>query len=326
MKALLCKQFGPPEDLVIEDVPPPQPGPGQVAVRVKAAALNFPDTLIVQGKYQYKPPFPFSPGSELAGVVARVGEGVTRVRPGDRVAGFSIWGAFAEEALLDADRLMRLPEAMDFTTGAAFVLSYGTVLYALQDRARLQPGETLLVLGAAGGVGTAAIEVGRALGARVIACASSAEKLALCRRLGAEATIDYRTEDLRGRVKALTDDAGPDVIFDPVGGALSEPALRSIGWNGRFLVMGFAAGEIPRIPLNLALLKNCAIIGVFWGEFTRREAHANQANLHRLAQWHRLGKLAPVITETVPLAGAARALARMARREITGKVVVDLTA
>src|SRR5690242_17761892 len=255
MKAVLCKQFGPPESLVVEELPSPKPGAGEVVVSVKAASLNFPDVLIIQNKYQFKPPLPFSPGSELAGVVKEVGADVRDVRSGDRVMAFTTYGAFAEEVKTEAARLLPLPQAMDFVTGAAFVLTYATSDHALRDRGALQVGETLLVLGAAGGVGLAAVEIGKALGARVIACASSAEKLEVCRSHGADATINYAAEDLRERVKALSDGRGVDVVYDPVGGAYSEPAFRSLGWRGRHLVVGFAAGEIPKLPLNLPLLK-----------------------------------------------------------------------
>src|SRR5712691_2521579 len=249
MKAVLCKQFGPPESLVLEELPSPKPGAGEVVVTVKAASVNFPDVLIIQNKYQFKPPLPFSPGSELAGVVKEVGAGVSSVRPGDKVMAFTTYGAFAEEVKTDAARLLPIPEGIDYESAAAFVLTYGTSDHALRDRGSLQAGETLLVLGAAGGVGLAAIEIGKALGARVIACASSDEKLAVCREHGADATINYAAEDLRERIKSLTEGRGVDVIYDPVGGAYSEPAFRSIAWRGRLLVVGFAAGEIPKLPL-----------------------------------------------------------------------------
>src|SRR5256886_9667803 len=253
VKAVLCKQYGPPETLVVEELPSPRAGPGEAVVSVKAASVNFPDVLIIQNKYQFKPPLPFSPGSELAGVVKEVGAGVSNVRPGDRVIAFTTYGAFAEEVKTEAARLLPLPEKMDFVTGAAFLLTYATSDHALRDRGALKAGETLLVLGAAGGVGLAAIEIGSALGARVIACASSEDKLAVCREHGADATINYATEDLRERIKSLTEGRGVDVIYDSVGGAYTEPAFRSIAWRGRLLVVGFAAGEIPKLPLNLAL-------------------------------------------------------------------------
>src|SRR4051794_5128311 len=267
MKAVLCKQYGPPDTLTFEELPSPRAGAGEVVVAVKAASVNFPDVLIIQNKYQFKPPLPFSPGSELAGVVKEVGAGVTNVKAGDKVIAFTTYGAFAEEVKTEAGRLLPLPEGMDFASGAAFLLTYGTSDHALRDRGALKAGETLLVLGAAGGVGLAAIEIGKALGARVIACASSEEKLAVCKAHGADDLINYSTQDLREAVKAATGGKGPDVIYDPVGGIYAEPAFRSIGWRGRYLVIGFANGEIPKLPLNLTLLKGASLVGVFWGEF-----------------------------------------------------------
>src|ERR1700704_4544736 len=281
MKAVLCRQFGPPESLVVEDLPSPRPGAGEVVVSVKATSVNFPDVLIIQNKYQVKPPLPFSPGSEVAGIVKTVGEGVTSVTPGDPVLAITAYGAFAEEVKTDARRLLAIPDGMDFATAAAFGLTYATSEHALVDRGALKAGETLLVLGAAGGVGLAAIEIGKILGAHVIACASTDDKLAVCRAHGADETINYATEDLRERIKALTSGNGPDVIYDPVGGAYTEPALRSIAWRGRLLVVGFAAGDIPKIPLNLTLLKGCSIVGVFWGEFARREPQGFAEALER---------------------------------------------
>ncbi|HEX5476711.1 MAG TPA: NADPH:quinone oxidoreductase family protein [Burkholderiales bacterium] len=322
MKAVLCRQFGPPESLVVEDIPSPAAGPGEAVIRVKAASVNFPDVLIIQNKYQFKPPLPFSPGSELSGVVKEVGAGVTHVKPGDRVIAFTTYGAFAEEVKTDAARLLPLPESMDFATGAAFLLTYGTSDHALRDRAALRAGETLLVLGAAGGVGLAAIEIGKALGARVIACASSPDKLAVCREHGADETIDYAKEDLRERIKALTGARGVDVVYDAVGGAYSEPAFRSIAWRGRLLVVGFAAGEIPKLPLNLALLKGASIVGVFWGDFARREPRPFAESVAQLARWHAEGKLRPHVSQTFPLERAVDALQLMAARKVKGKVVL----
>ncbi len=322
MRAILCKQYGPPESLVVEEVASLEPGPGEAVVSVKVASLNFPDVLIIQNKYQVKPPLPFSPGSEAAGVVKSVGAGVTNVKPGDRVMALSTYGAFAEEVKTSAARLIPIPEGMDDAHAAAFGLTYFTSDHALRDRGGLKKGETLLVLGAAGGVGLAAIEIGKAIGARVIACASSPEKLAVCREHGADEGIDYATDDLRERIKALTDGNGPDVIYDPVGGGYTEPALRSIAWRGRLLVVGFAAGEIPKIPLNLTLLKGCAIVGVFWGEFTRREPARFAESVKQLGQWYREGKLNPHISATFPLEKAAEALTLMAARKVTGKVVL----
>jgi NADPH2:quinone reductase len=323
MKAVLCKQFGPPESLVVEELPSPRPAPGEVVVSVKAASVNFPDVLIIQNKYQFKPPLPFSPGSELAGVVKEAGEGV-RFRPGDKVIAFTTYGAFAEEMKTEATRLLPLPEGMDFVTGAAFLLTYGTSEHALCDRGALRPGETLLVLGAAGGVGLAAVEIGKALGARVIACASSDEKLAVCRQHGADELINYATEDLRGRIKLLTGERGVDVVYDAVGGPYTEPAFRSIAWRGRLLVVGFAAGDIPRLPLNLALLKGAAVVGVFWGDFARREPARFAASVERLAAWYREGKLRPHVSATYRLEQAAEALKLMAARQVKGKVVLTV--
>jgi len=322
VKAVLCKQYGPPETLVVEELPSPRAGPGEAVVSVKAASVNFPDVLIIQNKYQFKPPLPFSPGSELAGVVKEVGAGVSSVRPGDKVMAFTTYGAFAEEVKTDAARLLPIPDGMDFKTAAAFVLTYGTSDHALRDRGALRAGETLLVLGAAGGVGLAAIEIGKALGARVIACASSDEKLAVCREHGADATINYAAEDLRERIKSLTEGQGVDVIYDPVGGAYSEPAFRSIAWRGRMLVVGFAAGEIPKLPLNLALLKGASVVGVFWGDFARREPKAFAGSIAQLGRWFREGKLRPHVSKTFPLEKAADALRLMAARQVKGKVVL----
>jgi NADPH:quinone reductase len=325
MKAVLCKQFGPPDSLVVEDLPSPRAGPGEAVISVKAASLNFPDVLIIQNKYQFKPPLPFSPGSELAGVVKEVGPGVQGWRPGDKVIAFTTYGAFAEEVKTDASRLVPLPEKMDFVTGAAFLLTYATTDHALRDRAALAAGETLLVLGAAGGVGLAAIEIGKALGARVIACASSEEKLAVCRSHGADATIDYATEDLRERIKALTEGRGVDVVYDPVGGPYTEPAFRSLAWRGRHLVVGFAAGEIPKLPLNLALLKGASLVGVFWGDFARRQPKEFAQSIGQLARWYADGKLKPHVSQTLPLEKAAEALKLMAARQVKGKLVLTVS-
>lgn len=322
MKAVLCKVYGPPESLVIEDVEPLKPGPGQVVVSVKACGVNFPDTLIIEGKYQFKPALPFSPGGEVAGVVKQLGEGVKGVSLGDRVISFTGWGGFAEEVLAEAKALIPIPEPMDFVTASAFVMVYGTSHYALKDRAKIQPGETLLVMGAAGGVGLAAVELGKAMGARVIAAASSEEKLAVCRAHGADECINYASEDLKERIKALTTGKGVDVIYDPVGGKYSEIALRGMAWEGRYLVVGFAAGDIPRIPLNLTLLKGCSIMGVFWGSFTSRDPQRNQAHLRELMAWYLDGKIRPHISATYPLERVADALNDMLARRITGKAVL----
>lgn len=326
MKALLCKQFGPPESLVLEDVPSPQAGAGEVVISVKAASVNFPDVLIIQNKYQFKPPLPFSPGSELAGVVKEIGAGVTNVKPGDRIIAFTTFGAFAEEAKTEAARLLPMPEGMSYEAGASFILTYGTTDHALRDRGQIRAGECLLVLGAAGGVGVAAIEVGKALGARVIACASSEEKLEVCRQHGADETINYSAEDLRERIKVLTGGKGVDVIYDAVGGPYTEPAFRSIAWRGRHLVIGFAAGDIPKLPLNLALLKGASVVGVFWGDYTRREPKAFAESARQLARWYQEGKLKPHVSARFPLEKAADAMKLLASRKAKGKVVVTIGA
>lgn len=325
MRALLCTEYGPPDRLHVEEVPSPVPGPGEVVIAVKMAGVNFPDTLIIQNKYQVKPPLPFSPGSECAGVVKAVGPGVTRVRPGDRVMSVTTYGSFAEEVLTSESRALPIPEGMDFPTAAAFTLTYGTSGHALIDRGALQAGETLLVLGASGGVGIAAIEIGKALGARVIACASSPAKLDVCRRHGADETIDYAREDLRERIKVSTAGAGVDVIYDAVGGPYSELALRSIAWRGRHLVVGFAAGEIPKIPLNLALLKGCSIVGVYWSTFVKREPQQFRALVSQLLGWFQEGRLRPEISEVLPLDRTPEALARMIARQVTGKLVIRVS-
>src|SRR5437660_1520514 len=326
VKAVLCKQYGPPETLVVEELPSPRAGPGEAVVSVKAASVNFPDVLIIQNKYQFRPPLPFSPGSELAGVVKEVGAGVSSVRPGDKVMAFTTYGAFAEEVKTEAARLLPIPDGMDFKSAAAFVLTYGTSDHALRDRGALKPGETLLVLGAAGGVGLAAIEIGKALGARVIACASSDDKLAVCREHGADATLNYAAEDLRERVKALTEGRGVDVVYDAVGGPYTEPAFRSLAWRGRLLVVGFAAGEIPKLPLNLALLKGASVVGVFWGDFARREPKAFGESAKQLGRWYAEGKLRPHISQTLPLERAADAIKLLASRQAKGKVVLTTAA
>lgn len=322
MKAVLCKEYGPPENLSVEEVPDLAPGKGQAVVAVKACGVNFPDTLIIQGKYQFKPPLPFSPGGEVAGVVKAVGEGVANVKPGDPVIAFTSWGGFAEQVVAEAAQLIPIPPGLDFPTASAFVLTYGTSIHALKDRAQLQAGETLLVLGAAGGVGLSAIEIGKIMGARVIAAASSQEKLDVCREHGADDLINYATEDLKDRLKELTNGKGADVVYDPVGGNYSEVALRGTAWNGRYLVIGFTAGDIPRIPLNLPLLKGCSIVGVFWGSFAAHDPAANRRNLLELLGWLKEGKLKPYISATYPLEGAPQALRDMMERKVKGKVVL----
>jgi NADPH2:quinone reductase len=322
MKAVVCKAWGLPDTLVVEELPDPVPGPGQVALAIHAAGVNFPDVLIIQGKYQFKPELPFTPGSELSGVVTAVGDGVTGYQAGDRVIAFCSTGAFAQQIVVPQQALMPMPPGMDFDTAAAITLTYGTSHHAVVDRAQLKAGETMLVLGAAGGVGLAAIEIGKALGARVIAAASTDEKLAVCRAHGADATINYSSEDLREAIKAATDGKGPDVIYDPVGGIYAEPAFRSIGWRGRYLVVGFANGEIPKLPLNLTLLKGASLMGVFWGEFAKREPKANMAAMRQLMGWLGEGKIKPRISGRYTLAQAADALNDMAARKVTGKVVI----
>lgn len=322
MKAVLCKALGAP--LVVEEIMTPEPGPGQVRVAVRAAGVNFPDTLIVQGKYQFKPDLPFSPGGEVSGVVEALGEGVTGVAIGDRVIAFTIFGGFAEAVCVDARALVPMPDSLPFDIAGGLVLAYGTTIHALRDRAALQPGETLLVLGAAGGVGLSAVEIGKAMGARVIAAASTAEKLATCVEAGADLTINYVEEDLKERVKALTDSKGADVIYDPVGGSFAEPALRSIAWEGRYLVVGFAAGDIPSIPLNLALLKGCQIVGVFWGQFAAREPKRNANNVAQVLSWVEDGTLKPLVSATYPLEQATAALEQISSRRARGKIILTV--
>ncbi|MES0873961.1 NADPH:quinone oxidoreductase family protein [Sinimarinibacterium thermocellulolyticum] len=322
MKALLCKSFGPPENLVVEETPDLTPGDDDAIVRVHAAGVNFPDVLIIQNKYQFKPELPFSPGGECAGVVESVGARVRNVKPGDKVIAFTGWGAFAQQVRADSRALIPMPPEMDFVTGASFVMTYATSYHALKDRAALKSGETLLVLGASGGVGLAAIQIGKALGARVIAAASTAEKLAVCKDHGADELINYNSEDLKARLKELTGGKGVDVVYDPVGGDYSEPALRSMAWRGRLLVIGFANGEIPKIPLNLPLLKGCSIVGVFWGDYAKREPMNNLMDLRTLLGWLKDGKLKPHIAGTYPLARGAEAIRQLMDRKVSGKLVI----
>ena len=323
MRAIRCNQYGPPESLVLETLPDLEPGPGQVVIDVRAASVNFPDVLVIQNKYQMKPKLPFTPGSEFAGVVRAVGPAVKRLKPGMRVAAYTAQGAFAEQALASEAACMPLPDDIDFASAAAITLSYGTSHHAVVDRGALKAGETMLVLGAAGGVGLAAVEIGKALGARVIAAASSSEKLALCVEHGADATIDYASENLRERIKALTDGNGPDVIYDPVGGEYAEPAFRSIGWRGRYLVVGFANGEIPKLPLNLALLKGASIVGVFWGQHIQREPDLANAALQQIFGWIKDGRVRPHVTKRYTLEETAAALNDMASRRMSGKIVIE---
>ncbi|WP_213957851.1 NADPH:quinone oxidoreductase family protein [Variovorax sp. dw_954] len=322
MKAARIHRHGPPESLVFEEVPSPVPGRGEVLVSVHASAVNFPDTLIIENKYQFKPPLPFSPGGEVAGTIKAVGEGVQGFAAGDRVIAVCGWGGYAEEVLTTVDKLVRLPQGIDMEAAAALVITYGTSHYALKDRAAIQPGETLLVLGAAGGTGISAIELGKLMGARVIAAASTDEKLALCRASGADETINYATEDLRERIKALTGGRGVDVVYDPVGGHYAEPALRSMAWRGRYLVIGFTAGEIPKLPLNLVLLKGCSIVGVFYGGFGMAEPARYDAFMQELVGWLADGRIRPTITARYPLERAAEALRVVADRRATGKIML----
>ncbi|WP_312703055.1 NADPH:quinone oxidoreductase family protein [Stutzerimonas nitrititolerans] len=325
MKAVLCKAFGPAENLVVEDLDSPQIKKGEVLLDVHAAGVNFPDTLIIEGKYQFKPPFPFSPGGEAAGMVAAVGENISHLKVGDRVMALTGWGSFAEQVAVSGQNVLPIPTEMDFTTAAAFSMTYGTSMHALKQRANLQPGETLLVLGASGGVGLAAVEIGKAMGARVIAAASTNEKLEIARKAGADELINYSEASLRERLKELTDGQGVDVIYDPVGGKLFEEAFRSIAWNGRMLVVGFAAGgEIPALPANLPLLKGAALIGVFWGAFAQRQPQDNAANFKQLFAWYAEGKLKPLVSQTFALEQAAEAIDTLGQRKAVGKLVVKV--
>ena len=323
MRAILCKELGPANTLVIDDIPSPEPGKGQVKVRVKAAGLNFPDTLIIEGKYQIKPELPFSPGGEMAGEVLAVGEGVQRFQAGQRVMGLTGYGAFAEEILVPENQLIPVPDGMNDHTAAAFSMVYGTSYHALKQRANIQPGETLLVLGASGGVGLAAVELGKAMGATVIAAASSAEKLAVAKEAGADDLINYAEEDLKDALKQRYP-KGVDVIYDPVGDRFTEAAIRNMAWNGRLLIVGFAAGDIPKIPANLALLKGCSIIGVFWGAFTQKEPQTNIQNIMELMQLFNQGKINPRISQVFPFEEYEQALAALTSRTAKGKVVLDI--
>ncbi|WP_057436254.1 NADPH:quinone oxidoreductase family protein [Pseudomonas syringae group genomosp. 3] len=322
MKALLCKTFGPASTLVLEDVPNPEIKKNEILLDVHAAGVNFPDTLIIEGKYQFKPPFPFSPGGEAAGVIAAVGENVSHLKPGDRVMALTGWGSFAEQVAVPHYNVLPIPQSMDFTTAAAFSMTYGTSMHALKQRANLQPGETLLVLGASGGVGLAAVEIGKALGARVIAAASSAEKLEVARNAGADELINYSETSLKDEVKRLTNGNGADVIYDPVGGDLFDQAIRAIAWNGRLLVVGFASGRIPDLPVNLTLLKGASVVGVFWGSFAQRQPQDNAANFKQLFAWFEEGKLKPLVSTVYPLEKAGEAIDLLGGRRAVGKVVI----
>ena len=322
MKAIVCKEFGPPEKLVFEELPLRAPGPTEVRVRMEAAGVNFPDVLVIQNKYQFKGTPPFAPGGEICGVIIEVGTKVTQWKVGDRVAALTLQGGFAEECVVPAAACVAVPAGMSASIAAAFHLVYGTVIHALKDRGQLQPGETLLVLGASGGVGLGAIQLGKIMGARVIAAASSPEKLALSKEQGADEVIDYSKESLKDAMKKLTGGNGADVIFDPVGGQFAQDSFSCIAWKGRHLVIGFASGPIPEIALNRLLLKGCASIGVFWGAFIQREPEAQAANVRQLYRWFEDGKLKPLVSREYPLAQGAQALRDMADRKVLGKVVL----
>ena len=324
MKAIRCKAYGPPSSLVLEEVENLKPKPKEVLVAVKACGLNFPDTLIIQGLYQFKPELPFTPGSDVAGIVKEVGEGVSHLEVGQEVFGFVAHGALAEEVLVPANACFPKPPQMDFPTAASFLMAYGTSYHALKDRGHLAEGETLLVLGASGGVGLAAVELGKLMGAKLIAAASTDDKLALCKEYGADETINYATQDLKATIKELTQGKGVDLVYDPVGGEYSEAAFRGIARSGRFLVVGFAAGEIPKIPLNLPLLKEASVVGVFWGAFAMQNSKANMQNTMTLMQWHAEGKLKPHIHAIYDLADTSKALEEMTNRKVKGKLIVKV--
>ncbi|MGI9481130.1 MAG: NADPH:quinone oxidoreductase family protein [Hyphomicrobiales bacterium] len=324
MKAILSEKCGQPETLVLADIDAPQPGPGEVVIDVAAAALNFFDTLIIEDKYQFKPERPFSPGAEVAGHISSIGSGVEGLGAGDAVMAYTAWNGCREQVVVNANVAVPLPDGFDMATASGLTVTYGTTLHALRDRADLKPGETLAVLGASGGVGQAAVEIGRAMGARVIACASSPEKLEICRTLGADELLNYREQDLKNGLKELTGGKGADVVYDPVGGPLAEAALRATAWEGRFLVIGFAAGEIPRIPLNLVLLKGCSVIGVFWGSFVERTPERHRANMQMLIDWCSEGKVKPIVDKVFPLTETTSALNVLANREAKGKVVIEM--
>lgn len=326
MKAIRCNTYGPPSTLVLEDVENLKPGKREVLVNVKACGVNFPDTLIIQGLYQFKPELPFTPGSDVAGVVKAIGEDIKHLNVGDEVFGFVAHGAMAEEVLIPGNACFPKPTQMDFPIAASFMMGYGTSFHALKDRAKLQKGETLLVLGASGGVGLAAVELGKLMGAHVIAAASSDEKLELCRHYGADETINYNTEDLKSTIKALTNNKGVDVIYDPVGGDYAETAFRGMAWNGRYLVVGFASGHIPKLPLNLPLLKGASVVGVFWGGFAMGQPKENMQNTMTLMQWYAEGKLKPHIDKIYELKDAPKALEAMMQRKVKGKLVIQVEA
>lgn len=323
MKAILCKQFGEIESLVFEDIQSPIPTDNQVLIDVKACGVNFPDTLIVQGKYQFKPAFPFSPGGEVAGIVEAIGQNVSHLKVGDKVFSLTGHGGFAEKVLGDANKTFPMPVDMDFVTAASTMYTYGTSYHALKDRAVLKSGETILILGAAGGVGLAAVQLAKIMGAKVLAAASTSEKLAICTQLGADEIINYETESIKDKIKELTNGKGVDVVYDAVGDRFTEPAIRSLAWKGRYLVVGFAAGEIPKIPLNLALLKGASIIGVFWGMFAEKEQRNSLQNFMEILNFIKEGSLKQHIHKIYPLSYAKDSLNDLANRKVIGKCVID---
>ncbi len=324
MKAIVCEKFGLPDTLVVKDIPSVSPGQGEVKIIVKACGINFPDGLIIQGLYQIKPPLPFVPGSDVAGIIEEVGDGISNFTPGDKVFGFVEHGGYAEETIIKAKACFPIPEGMDFITAASFMVAYGTAYHALKDRAHLKTKETLLVLGASGGVGLAALQLGKLMGANVVAAASTDAKLALCNKNGADHLINYQSEDLKSKVKEITNGLGADVVFDPVGGPYSEPALRATAWNGRYLVIGFAAGDIPKISLNIPLLKGNAVVGVFWGRFAQQTPKHNLQNIVELVQWFKQGKLTPHIDKVYKLEEAPQALNAILNRRSMGKLVIKM--
>lgn len=324
MKAIVCNKFGTPDTLKYQEIETPNPKEGELLIKVKACSVNFPDTLIIQGKYQFRPVFPFSPGSDVAGIVEKVGENVQHFTVGDAIVGFIPFGGFAEKAIVNAKDCFPKPKGMSMVNASAFLLAYGTSYHALKDRANLQNGETILILGASGGVGLTALEISKLMGATVIAAASSEEKLALCKQFGADEVINYTEENLKDRVKELTNGKGVDVIYDPVGGHFSEQALRAIAWKGRHLVVGFANGEIPKIPINLTLLKGASIVGVFWGAFAQKEPKKSLENIQQLLTWFVKGAVKPHIDKTYSLENAPKALEEMMQRKTKGKIVIDM--
>ncbi len=324
MKAIVCKQYGPPSDLELIEIESPKPKKNEVLVVVKACSVNFPDTLIIQGLYQFKPDLPFIPGSDIAGVVKEVGTAVTHLKVGDAVFGFVVNGGFAEEVVVPGNACFLKPPQMDFPIAASFLMAYGTSYHALKDRGMLKKDETLVVLGASGGVGLAAVVLGKLMGARVIAAASTVEKLEICKQYGADAVINYTEENLKERIKTLTEGKGADVVYDPIGGDFAEEAVRGLAWEGRYLVVGFAAGKIPKIPMNLPLLKGAAILGVFWGSFAMKTPQKNLQNTQQLMQWYSKGKIKPHLHGLYPLAKVPLALEEMMERKVMGKVVIEV--